>query len=165
MPELHLTLDTQIVMIANGMSSIGASDAHLQLKRFFDSAVFLALDKSNQIRTEYEKKMGAESEGRKWLAYLAIHDRVRIHDLSKVPRKLKVEMDNAHFHLGDRKFTRLAMATECKTLVAEESDYSRAVIKVLRNHAEVAVLSAKEACTMISTHASPDPGPQADPPP
>jgi hypothetical protein len=133
LPELHLTVDTQIIMIGNGMSDIVRSPSHVQLMGHFHAAVFLALDGGGQIRTEYERKMGAESEGRKWLANLAVHDRIRMHDLAALPRKVKVELDKAHFHPSDRKFVRLAMATESKCHVAEESDYSKAVVKVLEN--------------------------------
>jgi hypothetical protein len=158
-PELHITVDTQIIMIGNGMSNLVRTPAHLQLMRHFDDAVFLALDTGGQIRTEYERKMGAESEGRKWLANLAVHDRIRMHDLASLPKKVKVELDNAHFHQTDRKFTRLAMATECKWLVAEESDYSKAVVKVLQKHAGLVLHSAETACEMIAVkkHAEDEP--------
>ena len=157
MPELHLTVDTQIIMIGNGMSDIVRSPAHLQLMEHFGEAVFLALDTGKQIRTEYERKMGAESEGRKWLANLAMHDRIRIHDLAALPRKVKVELDKAHFHTSDRKFVRLAMATECKCLVAEESDYSKAVVKVLQRHAGLFIHTAESACEMIVANQAKDP--------
>ena len=58
MPELHLTVDTQIIMIGNGMSDLDQTPAHLQLMGHFDDAVFLALDNDGQIRAEYERKMG-----------------------------------------------------------------------------------------------------------
>jgi hypothetical protein len=149
-PELHITVDTQIIMIGNGMSDLVRTPAHLQLMSHFHDAVFLALDASGQIRAEYERKMGAESEGRKWLANLAVHDRIRMHELASIRRKLKVELDKAHFHQSDRKFVRLAMATESKCLVAEESGYSKAVVKVLQKHAGLFVHSADTACEMIA---------------
>jgi hypothetical protein len=149
-PELHFTVDTQIVMIGNGMSDIAQTPAHLQLIGHFDDAVFLALDKGGQIRSEYERKMGTESVGRKWLANLAVHDRIRMHDLASLPKKAKVELDKAHFHQTDRKFVRLAMATESKCLVAEESDYSNAVVKVLQKHAGLFIHSAESACAMLA---------------
>jgi hypothetical protein len=96
--------------------------------------------------------MGAESEGRKWLANLAVHDRIRMHDLAALPKKVKVELDKAHFHQTDRKFVRLAMATESRCLVAEESDYSKAVVKVLQKHAGLLVHSAQTACEMIAAN-------------
>jgi hypothetical protein len=55
------------------------------------------------------------------------------------------------------------MATDSKCLVAEESDYSKAVIKVLQKHAELVIHTAESACTMISTN-NPE-TPQADTPP
>lgn len=157
MPELHLTLDTQIVLIGHGMSNIQRTPAHTQLMLHFHDAAHLALDSGGQIRAEYEKKMGAESEARKWLANLAVHDRIRYHDLATLPKKVKVELDKAHFHGSDRKFVRLAMVTISKSLVAEESDYSAAVIKVLRKHAGVAIIAADSACTMIAEHSKADP--------
>ncbi len=162
MPELHITVDTQIIMIGNGMSNLTRTPAHLQLMGHFHDAVFLALDIGNQIRTEYERKMGAESEGRKWLANLAVHDRIRMHDLAALPKKVRVELDKAHFHQTDRKFVRLAMATDSKCLVAEESDYSKAVVKVLQKHAGLVIHTAESACTMINTN-NPE-TPQADTP-
>jgi hypothetical protein len=155
-PELHLTVDTQIVMICNAMSNIIRTATHEQLKGHFDKDVFLAMDTGDQIKTEYERKMGAESDGRKWLANLAVNDRIRIHDLAKLPKKVQVELDKAHFHQTDRKFVRLAMATESKCLVAEESDYSKAVCKVLKKHAGVIVHSAGEACALIAASAKTD---------
>ena len=143
--ELHLTVDTQIIMIANGMSDLIRTPAHLQLMGHFDAAVFLVLDTGGQIRAEYERKMGAESEGRKWLGNLAVHDRICMHDLASLPRRVRVELDKAHFHQTDRKFVRLAMATESKCLVAEESDYSRAVVKVLQKDAGLFIHSAETA--------------------
>jgi hypothetical protein len=157
LPELHLTVDTQIVMIGNGMSDIVRSPAHLQLMGQFHTAVFLALDSGGQVRTEYERKMGAESEGRKWLANLAVHDRIRMHDLAALPKKVKVELDKAHFHSSDRKLVRLAMPTESKCLVAEESDYSKAVIKVLQKHAGLFIHTAESACTLIAAKQASDP--------
>jgi hypothetical protein len=148
--ELHITVDTQIIMIANGMSDLAPTLGHLQLRGHFDDFVFLALDTGGQIRTEYERKMGADSEGRKWLAHLAVHDRIRMHDLASLPKKVKVELDKAHFHQTDRKFVRLAMATESKCLIAEESDYSKAVVKVLHKHAGLVIHSAETARTMIA---------------
>ena len=105
----------------------------------------------DQIRAEYERKMGAESEGRKWLANLAVHDRIRMHDLARLPTKARVEMDKAHFHTTDRKFVRLAMSTESKCLVAEESDYSAAVCKTLKKWAGVVVHTAEAACALVQT--------------
>lgn len=152
MSELHFTVDTQIVMIGNGVSDLIRTSAHLQLIVHFDDAVFLALDTGGQIRAEYERKMGADSEGRKWLANLAVHDRIRMHDLASLPRRVKVELDKAHFHQSDRKFVRLAMATESKCLVAEESDYSKTVVKVLQKDAGLFIHSAETACAMIAAN-------------
>jgi hypothetical protein len=75
-----------------------------------------------------------------------------MHSLAAVPKKLKVELDNAHFHQSDRKFVRLAMATDSKCLVAEESDYSAAVRKVLKKHAGLLLHSAESACTLITNY-------------
>ena len=161
--ELHLTVDTQIILIGNGMSDLVRTPAHAQLMAHFHDAAFLALDNGAQIRTAYERKMGADSEGRKWLANLAVHDRIRMYDLASMPKKVKVELDKAHFHQTDRKFVRLAMATDSKCLVAEESDYSKAVIKVLQKHAGLTIHSAESACTMIEL--SIPENPQADLPP
>lgn len=152
MSELLFTVDTQIIMIGNGMSDLARTPAHLQLMGHFGDAVFLALDTGGQARAEYERKMGADSEGRKWLANLAVHDRIRMHDLAALPRRVKVELDKAHFHQTDRKFVRLAMATESKCLVAEESDYSKAVVKVLQKDAGLVIHSAETACAMIAAN-------------
>lgn len=156
MPELHLTVDTQIVMIGNGMSDIVRLPAHIKLIGHFHDVVFLALDAGGQIRAEYERKMGAESEGRKWLANLAVHDRIRIFDLAKLSKKIRVELDDEHFDNDDRKFVRLAMATESKVLVAEEDDYSKSVRKMLKKHAEVVVHNAESACEWIAANRTPD---------
>lgn len=150
MAELHLTVDTQIIMIFNGMSNIVSSPAHDKLKGHFDLDVYRAMDHGDQIKTEYDRKMGAESEGRKWLARLAQMDRIRLFNLLKLPDKVRVELDKAHFHQSDREFVRLAMATESTCFVAEESDYSQKVCKVLRKHTGVIVHSAVEACNMIA---------------
>jgi hypothetical protein len=151
LPELHLTVDTQIVMIGNGMSDITRSPAHVQLMGHFHDDVFLALDTGGQIRVEYERKMGAESEGRKWLANLAVHDRIRMHDLARLSTKARVELDKAHFHTTDRKFVRLAMSTESRCLVAEESDYSQTVCRALKKCAGVVVHTAETSCALIQT--------------
>jgi hypothetical protein len=153
---MHVTIDTQIVMICNDMSNITKTPDHDKLKGFFDSEIFLAMDREDQIKTEYERKMGAES-GRKWLANLAVQDRIRMFDLAKLPTKARVELDKEHFHQSDRKFVRLAMSAESKRLVAEESDYSKAVCKVLKKHAGVIVHSASQACDLIAAVREPAP--------
>ena len=162
--ELHLTVDTQIILIGNGMSDIVRTPAHAQLMAHFHDTAFLALDAGGQIRAEYERKMGAQSPGRLWLTKLAKDDRLREDfTLVKLPRKVKVELEDAHFHPSDQKFVRLAMATDSKCLIAEESDYSKAVIKVLHKHAGLVIHTAESACTMITTS---QPGkPSADSPP
>ena len=152
MPELHFTVDTQVVMIGAGMSNLAALPSHTHLLRLFDDAAFLALDKDGQVRAEYERKMSEQSAGRQWLTVLAKNDRIRMHDLIKLPTKVRVELEKAHFDPDDRRFVRLAMATESKCLVAEESDYSAAVRKVLRKHAGVHVHSAESACALIADH-------------
>jgi hypothetical protein len=150
LPELHLTVDTQIVMIGNGMSNISPTPDHARLIEHFEKDAFLALDKENQVIAEYERKLGTESEGRRWLDNLFRNDRIRLHSLAKLTGKVRVELDKVHFHQSDRKFVRLAMTTDSKRLVAQESDYSKAVCNVLKKHAEVIVLSAGEACDLIA---------------
>lgn len=151
-PELHLAVDTQVVMIGAGMSDIAAQPSHQQLLAHFHDAAFLALDNDGQIRAEYERKMSEQSPGRQWLTLLAKNDRIRMHDLVKLPTKVRVELEKVHFHTSDRKLVRLAMATESRCLVAEESDYSGAVCKVLKKHADVHVHTAESACALITDH-------------
>lgn len=81
---------------------------------------------------------------------LAKRDRIRMFDLARLAKQVKVELGKAHFHQSDRKFVRLAISTESKRLVAEESDYSKAVCKVLKKHAGVVVHSASDACDWIA---------------
>ena len=152
LPELHLTVDTQVVMIGAGMSNIAALPSHIQLLALFHDAAFLSLDNDGQVRAEYERKMSEQSAGRQWLTVLAKNDRIRMHDLIKLPTKVRVELEKAHFDPDDRRFVRLAMATDSKCLVAEESDYSAAVCKVLRKHAGLHVRAAESACTLIADH-------------
>ena len=152
LPELHLTVDTQIVMIGAGMSNIDALPSHTELLGHFHVAAFLAIDNDGQVRAEYERKMSEQSTGRQWLTMLAKNDRIRMYDLVKLPTKVRVELEKAHFDPDDRRFVRLAMATDSKCLVAEESDYSATVRKALKKHAAVHVHTAESACGLIDDH-------------
>jgi phage portal protein BeeE len=55
-PDMHITIDTQLILIGNGMSDITRTPSHQQLMAHFHQTVFLALDFDGQIRAEYERK-------------------------------------------------------------------------------------------------------------
>jgi hypothetical protein len=82
-----------------------------------------------------------------------------MYNLVRLPTKVRVELEKAHFDPDDRRFVRLAMATDCKCLVAEESDYSAPVRKVLKKHAGLHLHSAESACALIGDHQAEHPQP------
>ena len=147
MAELHLTINTNILMVALGNSDRKCHKCHKRLKEAIEAKVFLAFDgeleKKGAVLVEYEQKIGEGTPGQDMAAFFSGTRFIRFFGKpSALPRKLRVELENAHFDQGDHKFVRLAMTTKSKCLVTSDDDYSPKVNKILR-HAGIDVRTAE----------------------
>ena len=151
MSELHLVVDTQVILIGNRKSTIPCQPSHEELLAAFGKVknLFLALDKGDKILHEYESKMGESSPARKWLFHVMNSKSYTFHERAKIPKKMDQELRKESFHDPDRKFIELGMATPTKILVAEEKIYTAKVCNILKKHVHVVVCSSSEACETI----------------
>jgi hypothetical protein len=154
---IDLVLDSQIIMIGTDMSDTEATEHHYGLLMAFREVFHLALDIDGHVKQQYEDKMSEVSPGRIWIRALLGSGRVVFRNLPTLHKRVRVALDDAHFHTGDRHFVRLATATNTKCLVAQESDYSAKVRKVLWKLAEVRVCTAEHACQLIPANLPDEP--------
>lgn len=159
MEEIHLVVDTKMVIVGLHPGHEEHSPYHAKLLREIESRVFLALDgesleNKGQVLLEYERMLGSFSTGTRWLAHLASEGRIRFYQkLPPLPKGLRVKLDEEHFSPDDRKFVRLALATKTRRLVAEDDDYTERVCKILAGKPTcVHVHSAESICHWIEAN-------------
>ena len=142
-----LAVDTQIVMIGCRMSDREPRAGHCALLQAFRDKALLALDK--HTRQEYDNKLGATSEGRYWLKQLGSDDRIEFYQtVPKEKKKTKVALGKVGFGGGDLKFVRLALATNTRRLIAEETHFVN-VASLLRKEEGVIIHDADSACSFL----------------
>jgi hypothetical protein len=119
--EKEWTIDTNILMIA----SDGEADLCLSACSLLDHVLrngILAVDVENDIRTEYERNVVPRSHAAKWLAMMTMRG-----GFTYVSGRLMSAQDaklaESRFDPADRKFVGVALKTDSKFLVAEESDF------------------------------------------
>jgi hypothetical protein len=163
--EIHLTVDTQILVIGVDADHEQHLPCHKNFLAQIDARAFLALDgesleKKGQILVEYEKEMPTNSDGRRWLAQMAKKDRLRFYKkLNTLPKQVRVKLnDNEHFSKNVQKWVRLAMATPTKRIVSEDDDFSESVCRLLAaKPLRVTVHTAQSACDWICANFLVDP--------
>jgi hypothetical protein len=150
MGAVILVVDTQIVMIGNGMGDRDPEPPHSQLLGSFEKKARLALDKLTE--QEYLNNMAWGSQGRAWLDALSKTDRIDYYSkLPRVKKKTKVALNAIRFNKADWRFINLTLATPLRTLVAEEPHFV-SVQAMLKRYEGITVHDAQSACDMIETN-------------
>lgn len=149
---IDITVDTQILMIASGISNLKAEESHIKLLTHIENTetVYLVIDENGLIKQEYENKMRHGSLGKQWLLVMASRGRIKTVKLARWDKGLRTALSEAHFDPDDYKFVRTAMASESKILIAEEDDYSPKVCRILKG--KVHVHTASAACQLIEAN-------------
>lgn len=146
---LDPVIDTQVLVIASGLSDQEAQQCHTDLLDLFRLTDWLHLAIDDHIKSEYDERMRHGSLGQQWLLELAKAGRIRKCERCRLDRGMQTALQEAHFDPDDIKFVRLAMATKSKYLVAEEDDYSNRVRRVLQRRIGVMVHSTEGICEII----------------
>ena len=107
----------------------------------------LALDSKKRIRYEYEHHLQRNTLAISWLTLMASRGKIMVYS-TKMPRTLRVKLDEAHFHVPDRKYVETALASKTKKIVTGDGDYSKKVKKILKRNASISVLRAEDACSL-----------------
>ncbi|MGA2797471.1 MAG: hypothetical protein ABSE63_07840 [Thermoguttaceae bacterium] len=149
-----LTVDTEILIIASGISDHGSQvDCIKLLNQMMEIVdVYLVLDKIGTIEQEYKNKMNEVTFGMIFVRYMWDKLKINSVDRAKGPewKPINTKLDEVHFHPNDRKFIQAAMKSNSKRIVAQEDDYSDEVRDILRQkRLKITVDSAKSACNFI----------------
>jgi hypothetical protein len=148
------TVDTQILMFGSACSDkperVGPA-LQLMEQMANDEGTCLVLDDEELILEEYHRKLPPASFGRQWLANLFRSSDSKIEQVRRkhLDRGTQTALQEAHFDNADVKFVRASAASRDRVLVAEESDYSRKVCKILRKRLRVGVVQCEQASDAI----------------
>jgi hypothetical protein len=111
----------------------------------------LALDTHGRIEAEYRRMLGdTQSLGLRFVALLASRNRIRLYGRPSNWKPVRVALDGAHMSMNDRPFVETAAESQSKLLVANDDDYSPKVRRILRQRAQVRVLSETEATECLA---------------
>lgn len=145
---IDLTVDVGVVMSGSALGDLQNSPSSLELMKAIESRPnwMLALDRRGRIRHQYEQKV-KRGFGQDWLRRLATRNRIVFVPWQRLNRGIVTKLKEEHFDKEDFKYVETAAATDCKTLVSHDDDYSPAVRKTIRR-IPVHVVSADEAFNM-----------------
>lgn len=146
-----LTVDTGVLMSASGKSGGLYKRESLTLTKEMLATpdVHIVLDDKGTIEQEYRNKIKEQDYGRQWLKQMALKDRVRTVTCLRIPKGVRVELDEAHFDPSDLKFVNACSQSDSLSLVAHDDDYAPRVRLTLKRKLLISVLSAVEATDFI----------------
>lgn len=146
---IDLSIDTCTLVDASGKGLAEHQAASIGLLREFetDPELILVVDKNGFVLHEYDDNINASMFATAWLKQHA--GRILKVDTRPIPRGLRVQLDELHFSVRDRRFVQVALASASRLIVTREPDFSPPVCQVLRREAHILVLGPAEALSYI----------------
>ena len=143
---IDLTIDVGILMMGcNTGNPDPLRTCRSLMKKSLDTPRwFLALDKGNIIRQQYETKLKRSTYWLYWMAEMAKRDKIRIVAWGTIDRGVITKLKEEHFDWEDLKYVKTAAVTECKILVTLDPGYSTNVCRALKKKLKVKVKNSKQ---------------------